>query len=59
MRKILVVMLVPLVVLATAGAVAYVLLIGPIFVTPLGVAIAESALVTDDLILLAAINVNK
>ena len=57
MKKLLVVVLVPLAVLAAVGAVAYVLLIGPIFAVPVGVAVAESALATDDLILLAGLNV--
>jgi len=57
MRKLLVVVLVPLAVLAAAGALAYVLLIGPIFALPVGVAVAENALATDDLILLAGLNV--
>jgi hypothetical protein len=56
-KKLLVVVLVPLAVLAAVGAVAYVLLIGPIFALPVGVAVAESALATDDLILLAGLNV--
>ena len=57
MKKLLVVVLVPLAVLAAVGAIAYVLLIGPIFALPVGVAVAESALATDDLILLAGLNV--
>ena len=57
MKKLLVVVLVPLAVLAAAGAIAYVLLIGPIFALPVGVAVAESALATDDLVLLAGLNV--
>src|SRR5690348_8167279 len=59
MKKLLVVDLVPLSALAAAGAVAYVLLIGPIFVLPVGVTVAESALATDDLILLAGLNVKR
>src|SRR6266511_984816 len=59
MKKLLVVALVPLAVLAAVGAVAYVLLIGPIFALPVGVAVAESALATDDLILLAGLNVKQ
>jgi len=57
MKKLLVVVLVPLAVLAAVGAIAYVLLIGPIFALPVGVAVAESALATDDLVLLAGLNV--
>ena len=57
MRKLLVVVLVPLALLAAVGAIAYVLLIGPIFALPVGVAVAESALATDDLVLLAGLNV--
>ena len=57
MKKLLVVVLVPLAVLVAVGAIAYVLLIGPIFALPVGVAVAESALATDDLILLAGLNV--
>ena len=59
MKRLLVLVLVPLAVLATVGAVAYVLLIGPIFALPVGVAVAESALATDDLILLAGLNVKQ
>ena len=57
MKKLLVVVLVPLAVLAAVCTVAYVLLIGPIFALPVGVAVAESALATDDLVLLAGLNV--